>query len=95
MVDLNDYGSWAQNFRCYEQLKAVDDTKKNLGYELRALNNMHSLSYGYQEYLKVVIDMNDFELWSQGFRCYEQLKVVKHISYYSTWAQGFRCYEHV
>ena len=37
-------------------------TKKNLGYELRTLNNMHSLSYGYQEYLKVVVDMNDFEL---------------------------------
>ena len=25
MVDMNDYGLWAQGSRCYEQLKVVDD----------------------------------------------------------------------
>ena len=27
MVEMNDTRSWAQGFRCYEQLKAFDDMK--------------------------------------------------------------------
>ena len=37
-------------------------TRKNLGYELRHLNDMNSLSCGCIEHLKVVVDMNDLGL---------------------------------
>ena len=25
MVDINDYGSWVEGSKCYEQLRAMDD----------------------------------------------------------------------
>ena len=40
-----------------------------------------------------MIDINDFESWAQGFRCYEQLRVVDDMSYSRLWAQGYGCYE--
>ena len=30
MVELNNFRLWAQDFRCYEQLRAIDDTKKKI-----------------------------------------------------------------
>ena len=57
-------------------------TRKNPGHELRHLNDMKSLRLcGYQEHLKVVVDINDFGLLSQGFRCNEQLRIVEDIRY--------------
>ena len=40
-----------------------------------------------------MIDINDFESWAQGFRCYEQLRVVDDMSYSRSWAQAYGCYE--
>ena len=40
---MNDFGSWAQTSRFYEQLKLVVDIKKTLSSELRALKVMHNL----------------------------------------------------
>ena len=40
--DINDYGSYAKGFKCYEQLKAVDDVNNSRSYELMALNAMNN-----------------------------------------------------
>ena len=50
MVNMNDSGSWAYNFRCYEQLRAMNDMN-NFASKLRALNAMN----------RVVVNMKDFE----------------------------------
>ena len=38
----------------------------------------------------VVVDMNDFESSSQGFRTYEQLRAMDDMCYYRSLAQGSR-----
>ena len=43
--------------------------------------------------LRVVDDMNDFELWAHNSRCYEQLKVMVDMNDFRSWAQGSGCYE--
>ena len=52
MVDMNNSRSWAQGFRCYEQLNVVDDMN-NTGTRAQASR--------YYEMLKVFIDLKDVE----------------------------------
>ena len=40
------------------------------------------------ESLKVVVDMNDSELWAQGFRCYEQIMIFNDMNYSRSWVQA-------
>ena len=35
-----------------------------------------SRSHELRAQLKIVDDMNDSQLWAQGFKCYEQLRVM-------------------
>ena len=50
MVNMNDSGLWAQGFKCYKQLRALDVinnsrlwiTWTTLGGELRAIDSIHS-----------------------------------------------------
>ena len=42
MDDMNNYGSWTQGSRCYEQLTIVDDMNDSISLDLRppdAMNN--------------------------------------------------------
>ena len=47
---MNDSESWAQGFRCYEQLKVVDDM---------SYFGSWAQGFGYYEQHRVVEDMND------------------------------------
>ena len=40
-----------------------------------------------------MIDINGFESWAQGSKCYEQLRVVDDMCYSKSWAQGYGCFE--
>ena len=57
---MNDSKLWAQGFRCYENLKDVDD-----------MNDSESSAYSSRcyEQLKVMDDMNDSVSWAQGSKC--------------------------
>ena len=41
VVDMNDFGLWAQSSRYYEQLRVVDDMIELGSYELKPLNVMN------------------------------------------------------
>ena len=74
---MKDSKSWAQGFKSYAQLKAVNYMKKTwLGAE------------GSRFYTKVwVFDkMKDSRSRAQESRCYEQLKVVVDINNSRLWA---------
>ena len=52
MVDTNDFGSWAHDSKCYEQLKAMNDINY-FGFWAKG--------YGCYEQLSIMDDMNDSE----------------------------------
>ena len=83
MVDMNNFRSWAQGFRCYEQLKVLDD-----------MNDTGSRAQAswYYEMVKAFIDLKDFELWYNGFRWNEQLIAIVEMNDSRFWAQGSRSY---
>ena len=75
MVDMNDYGSWAEGLTCYEQLRIVDDI--NYSESWAKVSGCH-------EQLKAIDDMNEslvvrsrlWTLWkAQGYGWYQQLRV--------------------
>ena len=54
MNHMNDSWFWAQNSKCYEQLKIAAD-----------MNDLMFWAQGskYYEQLRVVVDINDYESW--------------------------------
>ena len=50
MIDINDFESWAQGFRWYEQLKGVDDMSYSKSW---------GQGYGCYEQLNIVDGIND------------------------------------
>ena len=43
VVDMNDFKSWTQGFKCYEKLRVVDDMNNLGSCELRPLDAMNNL----------------------------------------------------
>ena len=62
IVDMNEFGSWAQGSRCYEKLKAMAN-----------MNISRSWAQGIRcsQQLKAIDDMTNSRLQAQSFRYYE------------------------
>ena len=104
MVYMKNSSPWFEGSRCYEQLWMTWTTPslelrfldtltslrllfiwKALCHQLKALNAMYRSGLG--------IEMNNFESWAKGSRCYQQLKAMVAMNDYGSWAEGSRCYE--
>ena len=59
---MNDYGSWTQGTRWYDQLRAIIDMKSST----RDFKGLDVL-----EQLRVMDDMNDSGSWAQASRYYD------------------------
>ena len=92
------FGSWAQDYGCFEQLSIMNDMNDFISRDLRPLDAMRSLRLWmtwmimYHE-LRVVDNMNDSELWAHDLRYYEQLKAMVDMNDFGSWAHASGCYE--
>ena len=98
MVDLNNFESWAQGSRCYEQLIVVDDMNDSVSYDFRPSEAVNHLGLWMlitilHHARKPLYAMNNPRLWAQGFRFYELLMVMVDKKKFRSWAQGFKFYE--
>ena len=65
---MNDFGSWVQAFRYYDQFWAIIDLKNTLGLEVKALDAMNSSVLGLEWMtqgceLWALDPMNNLGLW--------------------------------
>ena len=68
---MNDFGSSALGYECYEQFRVLD-----------YMNVFGLCSQGFRcyEHLKAMDDMNDSRSWAHDLRCYEQLRVADEMN---------------
>ena len=72
MNSIGLYMLWiAQDYRCYEQLKVVDEMNKSRSW---------AQASKWYDHFKVVVDLNDSRWWAERSRCYEWLKVLVGIN---------------
>ena len=78
----------------------MDDMGNSGSYELRPLDDINNIALWmiwmilghetmalkFYEQHKIIVNMNHFELWAQGSRCYEQLRVVDDFNDFRSWA---------
>ena len=58
---------WTQGFKCYEQLKSMDDMSSSWSWV--------EVSKCYEQ-VRIVDDMNDLGSWTKDYIYYEHLRVV-------------------
>ena len=64
---MSYFRSWDQSFRCYKELRVVDDMNDSGSYELKPLDLMNCL--------ELWMIVNDSPSWAQAYRCCELLKL--------------------
>ena len=54
------------------------------------MNDMNKLrSHELRAQHRTMDDINDFESWAQGSRCYRKLKAIDDMNDFESWALGF------
>ena len=73
VANMNNFGSWAQGFRCYDQHTVLDDMNDSVSHDLKSLDSMNSSR-------QRIISM---------IRCYEKLMAMDDVKDSRLWAQGY------